>query len=298
MAQVVTVAVVEPKRMELDPCVLPKDAPTPGITVTELPETPAAGLIHAICNTGVELTVSAMEVVAESVPDDVPVEVPWIVIADVPALAEVLAVSDSKLLPVVGFVPKEAVTPAGSPDAVRVTAPLNPPRSVTLIASVPPESGLIVRAAADGVRVKLPVPPVEPMVSVIVVLAESVPDVPVIVTVDDPTAAVLLAFRVRTLAAVTGFVPKAAVTPAGNPEAARVTPPVNEPTSDTEMVSVPLLPRATDNELEAGWSVNPPLEPQVVPLSANDTGTAFVAPFHVPLNPTPVRLPPAGILPL
>jgi hypothetical protein len=38
--------------------------------------------------------------------------------------------------------------------------------------------------------------------------------------------------------------------------------------------------------------------PQVTPLTAKDAGTALVVPFHVPLNPTPVTLPPAETLPL
>ena len=44
--------------------------------VNVLPAIPAAGLTHAICTDGVELTVRAMVVDAESVPDAVPVEVP------------------------------------------------------------------------------------------------------------------------------------------------------------------------------------------------------------------------------
>jgi hypothetical protein len=38
--------------------------------------------------------------------------------------------------------------------------------------------------------------------------------------------------------------------------------------------------------------------PQVVPLTANDVGIALVVPFHVPLNPMPVRVLPAATLPL
>ena len=55
----------------------------------------------------------------------------------------------------------------------------------------------------------------------------SVPDVPVTVTVAVPVVAVLLAVNVTTLVAAVGLVPKLAVTPAGNPEAERVTLPVN-----------------------------------------------------------------------
>lgn len=79
-------------------------------------------------------------------------------------------------------------------------------------------------------------------VSAMVVVADNVPDVPVIVTVEDPVVAVLLAVRVNTLLAVVGFVPNDAVTPLGNPDAANVTLPVNPPTSVTLIVLIPLLP--------------------------------------------------------
>jgi len=38
--------------------------------------------------------------------------------------------------------------------------------------------------------------------------------------------------------------------------------------------------------------------PQDVPLTAKLVGTALVVPFHVPLKPMPVLLPPAAMLPL
>jgi len=78
------------------------------------------------------------------------------------------------------------------------------------------------------------------------VLALSEPEVPVIVTVAAPTVAVELAVRVSTLVEVAGLVPKAAVTPVGNPDATRVTLPANGLTSVTVIVSVPLAPCAID----------------------------------------------------
>ena len=53
-----------------------------------------------------------------------------------------------------------------------------------------------------------------------------------------------------------------------------------------------------DSVAAEGFSVKLPAPPQVVPLMANAAGTALVLPFHVPLNPRPVRLPPAAMLPL
>ena len=79
-------------------------------------------------------------------------------------------------------------------------------------------------------------------VSAMVVVAVSVPEVPVMVTVAAPVVAELLAVRVSTLVLVVGLVANAAVTPLGRPEAARVTEPVNGLTSVTVIVSVPLAP--------------------------------------------------------
>jgi hypothetical protein len=62
------------------------------------------------------------------------------------------------------------------------------------------------------------------------------------VTVAVPVVAVALAVSVNTLVPVVGFVPNAAVTPLGRPDAASVTLPVNPFTSFTVMVLVPLLP--------------------------------------------------------
>jgi hypothetical protein len=73
----------------------------------------------------------------------------------------------------------------------------------------------------------------------------SVPDVPVTVTVAVPVVAVELAVSVSTLLEVAGFVPKLAVTPAGNPEADNVTLPVNPPDGVIVMVLLPLLPCVT-----------------------------------------------------
>lgn len=75
-----------------------------------------------------------------------------------------------------------------------------------------------------------------------VVVAVKLPEVPVIVTVDDPVVAVLLAVNVSTLVPVVGFVPNVAVTPLGRPDAASVTLPVNPPRSVTVTVLVPLPP--------------------------------------------------------
>ena len=52
---------------------------------------------------------------------------------DVPVVAVELAVKVSTLLPVVGFVPKLAVTPLGRAEVESVTDPVNPPLGVTVM---------------------------------------------------------------------------------------------------------------------------------------------------------------------
>ena len=77
-------------------------------------------------------TVSAMEVVAVRVP-----EVPVMLTVAAPVVAVLLAVRVRTLLPVVGLVPKAAVTPVGKPDAASVTLPANGLTSATVMVSVP-----------------------------------------------------------------------------------------------------------------------------------------------------------------
>jgi len=116
-------------------------------------------------------------------------------------------------------------------------------------------------------------------VSARVVVAVRLPEVPVMVTVDVPVVAVLLAVRVSTLVPVVGFVPKAAVTPLGRPDAARVTLPVNPPTSVTVMVLVPLLPCVTDRL---------PGESESVKLGVADPANRLIIPLVFGL-PHPVH---------
>ncbi len=93
-----------------------------------------------------------------------------------------------------------------------------------------------------GLPISCVVPPAALMVSEMVVVCVSVPDVPVIVTVAVPVVAVELAVKVTTLVEVVGFVPKLAVTPLGRPEAESVTDPVNPPEGVTVTVLLPLAP--------------------------------------------------------
>ena len=142
------------------------------------------------------------------------------------------------------MVPYATVTPLGNPIAARVTLPVNPPTSVTVTVSVAVLPCVTDRAVGEAASVK----PDALTVRLMVVVAVVEPEVPVMVTVDVPTGAVELAVNVSTLLPVVGLVPYATVTPLGNPVAARVTLPVNPPTSVTVMVSVALLPCATASE--------------------------------------------------
>lgn len=77
------------------------------------------------------VTVRETVVLALRLPD-----VPVMVTVDVPPAAALPAVRVSTLLPLVGFVPKIAVTPRGRPDTARATLPVNPPSSATVMVSV------------------------------------------------------------------------------------------------------------------------------------------------------------------
>ena len=117
----------------------------PWLTVTEVGEA-------AIVKFGVvvEFTVNASVVVAVRLP-----ELPVIVTVAFPVVAVLLAVSVSTLVPVVGLVLNAAVTPLGRPDAARVTLPVNPFTSLTVIVLVPLPPCVIVRLLGESDSVKL-----------------------------------------------------------------------------------------------------------------------------------------------
>ena len=188
-------------------------------------------------------------------------ETPVMVTVELPTVAVALAVRVNVLVLVVGFVPNAAVTPLGKPEALRVTLALKPFCGTTVMVLVP-----LFPCATDtvvGLAVRLKSgPPVT--VRLTVVVCFKLPDVPVMVTVEVPTAAVALAVRVSWLVEVVGFVPNAAVTPLGNPEALRVTLPVKPFSGETVMVLVPLLPCATVTEVGFALKLKsavPPAQP-------------------------------------
>ena len=118
-------------------------------------------------------TISEMEVVALSVP-----EVPVMVIGYVPATVDAATarVTTLDVVDEVGL--NVAVTPVGRPEAANVTLPENGLTSVTVMVSVPLAPGATVRLVGEAEMLKLPRPVT---VSVMEVLAVSVPEVPAIV---------------------------------------------------------------------------------------------------------------------
>ena len=179
-------------------------------------------------------TVRVMVVVWVRVP-----EPPWIVMVSVPIDALLVADKVSVLVAVVLLGLKEAVTPRGKPVADRVTLPAKPFCEATVMVDVtfaprarPNEFGEAERAKfGRGVTV-----------SESVVVCDNAPDLPVMVMVTVPRVALLLAVRVSVLVFVVLVGLNAAVTPAGRPEAERLTLPVNPLIGLTVLVLVPLPP--------------------------------------------------------
>jgi hypothetical protein len=215
--------------------------PFNGVIVTVLVPELACRIVRllglaASVNDGASVTVSWIVVVSVRLPDT-----PVIVTVNVPVVAVLLALRDKTLVVVAGFVPNEAVTPVGNPEAESVTSPENPLTGLMVIVLAPATPPFaIVTVVGAAVSVKLFTR--EFTVRLIVVVSLSVPDVPVIVTVTVPVAAVVAAVRVSVLVVVPGFGLNAAVTPLGNPEAVNVTSPLNPPDGSIVTVLVPVFP--------------------------------------------------------
>jgi hypothetical protein len=121
------VSVTDPVKPPLGVTVIVELPLLPWVTLTLLGEADSEKFGVAVA-----FTVKEIDVVWLSVPD-----VPVIVTEDVPVVAVELAVKVTTLLPVVGFVPKLAVTPEGRADVESVTDPVKPPLGVTVIVELP-----------------------------------------------------------------------------------------------------------------------------------------------------------------
>ena len=147
------------------------------------------------------------------------------------------------LVVVAGFVPaNEAVTPEGKPDADSVTLLANPLVGLIVIVLVPPAPPCVI-VTLDGAadKVKFGVTDAFTVKETLVVCVK-LPDTPVMVITEGPTDAESLAVNVRTLVAVVGFVPNAAVTPVGKPVAESVTSELKPLVALTVIVLVPPAP--------------------------------------------------------
>jgi hypothetical protein len=158
-----------------------------------------------------------------------------------PAVAVLLAVKVTRLVPAVFRAANDAVTPLGSPDADRLTLLLKPFCGVTVTAPAAVAPRGSPRLAGSSDRVKFGAVMVSPMVVALV----SAPEVPFTIAVYVPGVTVLLALKVREVLAVVLDGLKAAVNPVGKPDTAKLTLPLNPFEPATLMVLLPLPVRAT-----------------------------------------------------
>lgn len=220
-------------RPEADRLTLPLK-PLSGFTVIVLVPVAPCVMVRLIGDAervkfGGGLTVRDSVVELDRLPDE-----PVMVTVAVPVVAVLLAVSVNVLEPVVVLGLNDAVTPAGNPEAARLTLLLKPLRALMAILLVPLAPCTMVKEFGEAESVKFPWGfTVRERVVVLVKPA----DVPVTVTVNGPVAAVPVADIVKRLLAVAGFVPNAAVIPLGKPDAARVTLPLKPLRGLIEMVA-------------------------------------------------------------
>jgi len=141
----------------------------------------------------------------------------------VPVAACFPAVRVKLLADVAGLGVKEAETPLCKPEADSVTLAAKPFEGVIVTVVVPCAPRPMLRLVADAERAKF-----GPAVTAREIVVEEVklPEVPLMVTVATPMAAVLLAVRVSVLVLLVLEGVKDAVTPLGRPEADRPTEPL------------------------------------------------------------------------
>lgn len=138
---------------------------------------------------------------------------------------------------VAGFGLNAAVTPAGSPEADSATFPENPFTGVIVMAVAPvaPCGAVTALGAAESVNRSFWM-----TATVTGVVAVSLPEVPVTVSVTVPGVALSVAFSVSVLVEVAELGLKEAVTPDGKPETVRFTLPLKCPCGMIVMVLVAL----------------------------------------------------------
>jgi len=149
---------------------------------------------------------------------------PVTVTAQVPGAAFPAALNVSVVVRVAFAGLNVAVTPAGSPAIEKATKALKPPCGATeiVLPALPP--GATLRVAGDAAIVK---PVAAPSVRLIVAVFRRLPDVPLMVMMERPSAAEADAVSVSVLAPSELAALKDAMTPLGSPDAARATVPAN-----------------------------------------------------------------------
>jgi hypothetical protein len=224
-------------------------------------------------------------------------EVPVIVTVAEPVVAVLLAVS-VKVLEFAGLVVlvglNEAFTPTGSPEADKMTLPVKPFSGETETVLPPLAPWTMDKVFGEAEREKLGTTGAGTVKESVVVLVK-VPEVPVMVTLTVPGVAVLLAVSVKVLefaglVVLAGL--KEAVTPAGKPEADKLTLPLKLFSGVTEMVLEPLAPCTIDKALGEAERKKPGTGPPVGQLL-----TKLVA-FSVPMpvaKSQPAVVPYAGL---
>lgn len=159
----------------------------------------------------------------------------------VPVVAVLAAVNVKVLLEAVLAGLKLAVTPLGRPEADRLTLPVKPFTEFTVMVLLPLVPCVMVRLVGEAESEKFGCA-VALIVNETVVVWVVLPEVPVMVTVAVPVVAVLLAVNVKVLVEVVLEGLNEAVTPAGSPEADKLTVPEKPLMGFTVMVLDPLLP--------------------------------------------------------
>jgi hypothetical protein len=168
-------------------------------------------------------------------------DLPVTVAVQVPAAAEADAVSVRVAVAGVAPALNDPTTPLGKPETLTVTVLLNPFCGLRLRVLVPLAPFWMLRAVGEADNVKVGG---RAMVSAMAAVLFRAPETPVIVTVAVAAAALLAAVKVTARVWPTSG-PKAAVTPAGNPEAVSATVPLKAFTAVMAMLLVPLAPALT-----------------------------------------------------
>jgi len=155
------------------------------------------------------------------------------VMVAVPAVALRLVVRVKVLEPVAGFGLNDAAVPLRMPEAENVTLPAKPLLGVMVMTTVPLLLRPMLRlaGAADKLKFGAPLTANESVVERL-----KLPLTPLTVTVKVPMAALVLAVKVSMLVLVVLAGLNDAVTPAGKPEAERLTAPLNPLSWVTVMV--------------------------------------------------------------